>query len=52
MDFTDVLMLKIWPILADTDINIGAPLFQMTATEYSLFFLHVSMGKDRMASQV
>ena len=26
MYFTDVLMLKIWPILADTDINIGASL--------------------------
>ena len=28
MDFTDVPMLKIWPILADTDtdINIGASL--------------------------
>ena len=28
MDFTDVLMLKVWPILADTDtdIKIGASL--------------------------
>ena len=26
MYFTDVPMLKIWPILADTDINIGASL--------------------------
>ena len=26
MDFTDVLVLKIWPILTDTDINIGASL--------------------------
>ena len=32
MDFTDVPMLKIWPILADTDtnINIGAPLFPIS----------------------
>ena len=31
MDFTDVPMLKIWPILADTDtdINIGASLIFM-----------------------
>ena len=27
MDFSDVPMLKIWPILADTDINIGASLY-------------------------
>ena len=33
VDFTDVPMLKIWPILADTDtdINIGASLVLMLA---------------------
>ena len=33
MDFTDVPMLKIWPILADTDtdINIGASLILFKA---------------------
>ena len=40
MDFTDVPMLKIWPILADTDtdINIGASLLFITEiSPYSLF---------------
>ena len=32
MDFTDVPMLKIWPILADTDINIGASLISCVKT--------------------
>ena len=35
MDFTDVPMLKIWPILADTDtdINIGASLIKIIHIE-------------------
>ena len=36
MYFTDVPMLKIWPILADTDtdINIGASLFKIKVFRY------------------